>query len=210
MVRNVLAYALLVVPWNVHFQARRLVQEIGAGRARGLEVPPEREAEARRIAARARTAAVCGHAVSAAVVAVIAFFSGAVIGYYFAGFYLLSTFFRPAHAWFAHLRSRLGTMLREVRYPRDDVLDLVERLTFLEGRVEAMRLTTEHLHQADHTLERRLEAVDLTGRRAAADLNGRLDALGRRFETTVAQLTDDQELITGIKAFLRLLRADPA
>ncbi|XVQ09490.1 hypothetical protein ACQP1W_44345 [Spirillospora sp. CA-255316] len=201
---------LLVVPWHVYFQARRLLQEIGTSRARGLEVPPERETEARRIAARARTAAVGGHVVSAAAVAVVTYFSGTAIGYYFAGFYLLSTAFRPAHAWFAHLRRRLRTMLHEVRYPRDDVLDLLERLNFLEGHVEAMRLTTEHLHQADHTLERRLEAVDLAVQRGAAELNGRLDALGRRFEATVAQLTDDQELITGIRAFLRLLRADPA
>jgi hypothetical protein len=100
-------------------------------------------------------------------------------------------------------------MLHEVRYPRDDVADLLERLTFLEGHVEALRLTTEHLHQADHTLERRLETADLAAQRGAADLNGRLDALGRRFESTVAQLTDDQELITGIKAFLRLLRTEP-
>jgi hypothetical protein len=208
---------LLTVPWNVYFQARKVIQEIGASRDRGLEVAKEREAEARTIAVRMRAAAIGAHLVSAAAVAVITYFSGAVVGYYFVGFYLLSTFFRPAHAWFRHLRRRLRTMLHEVRYPRDDVLDLIEQVTFLKGHVEAMRLATQHLQQADHTLEHRLEAVGHDADRRSAELDGRIDALarrldkmGRRFEDTVSGLTDNQEVITGLKAFLRLLRTDPA
>ncbi|MFI0351246.1 hypothetical protein [Actinomadura sp. 9N407] len=207
---------LLTVPWNVYFQARQVIQEIGISRDRGLEIPTEREAEARTIAGRMRAAAIGAHLVSAAVMAVITYFSGAAVGYYFVGFYLLSTFFRPAHAWFVHLRRRLGTMLRETRYPRDDVLDLVDRMRFLEGHVEAMRLTTEQLHGADLTLERRLESVDHDADRKGTELNRRIDALarksdliGRRFEDTIARVTDNQEVITGIKAFLRLLRTEP-
>ncbi|GAA2446491.1 hypothetical protein GCM10010191_74430 [Actinomadura vinacea] len=196
---------LLTVPWNVYFQARRVIGEIRTSRERGLEAPQGREEEARRIAVRVRAAAVGAHVLSAALAAVITYFSGAVVGYYFVGFYLVSTFFRPVHAWFVHLRERLGTMLRETRHPRDDVLAVKERLTLLEFRAEQLRQTTEQLHEADLAQGRRLDDFDL----AVSQLHRRLDALGRRFEDTVAQLTDDQEVISGIRAFLRLLRAEP-
>ncbi|MFC6882428.1 hypothetical protein [Actinomadura yumaensis] len=201
---------LLTVPWNVYFQARGLLQEIHDSRDRGLTVTEEREAEACRIAGRSRTAAVGAHLLSAALIAVIAYFSGAVVGYYFVAFYLVSTFFRPVHAWFVHLRRRLGTLLQEVRHPRDDVLALLERVTFLEAQAENLRSTTEQLHEADLRLDHRLEIIDTTTSNRSDELNGKINALGRRFEDTVARLTDNQEVITGIKAFLRLLKTDPA
>jgi hypothetical protein len=201
---------LLVVPWNVHFQARAVIRDIETSRDRGLDVRKGRAEEARRIAVQTRRVAIGGHVLTAALVAAVTFFSGAVIGYYFAAFYLVSTLFRPAHAWFAHLRERLGSMSREARHPRDDVLELKEKITFLEVRVENLRQTSEQLHAADVTLERRLEAVDVTTAKRGDELDRRLDAMGRRFEDTVASLTDNQEVIAGIKAFLRLLRTESA
>jgi hypothetical protein len=201
---------LLILPWNVYFEARRLIREIGNSRKRGLDVPEGREEEARRIATRARAAAVGGHVVSAALIAVITYFSGAVVGYYFVGFYLLSTFFRPVHAWFAPMRARVRTMLKETHYPRDDVLELMQRVTFLETQAEILRSTTEQLHEADLAAARGLADLDGTTSRRDRELDHRLDALGRRFEDTVSRLTDDQELIAGIKAFLRLLRTESA
>ncbi|MFD0899061.1 hypothetical protein [Actinomadura sediminis] len=201
---------LLTVPWNVYFQARRVVREARTSRERGIEVSAGNETEARRIARRVRTAAIGAHVVTAAATAVTTYFWGETFGYYISGLFLLSTLFRPAQAWFVHLRGRLGTMLQEVHHPRDDVLALIERVAFLEARAEAARLAVEQLHQADHTLDQRLEAVGTTASRSSDELSRRIEALGRRFEDAVSRLTDDQEVITGIKAFLRLLRTDPA
>ncbi|MWK40280.1 hypothetical protein GEV43_44265 [Actinomadura sp. J1-007] len=97
-----------------------------------------------------------------------------------------------------------------MRHPRDDVLALLERVTFLEAQAENLRSTTEQLHEADLRLDHRLEIIDTTTSNRSDELNGKINALGRRFEDTVARLTDNQEVITGIKAFLRLLKTDPA
>ena len=44
--------------------------------------------------------------------------------------------------------------------------------------------------------------------RAGDQENGRkLDAVARKFEETIDRLTDNQEIIAGIKAFLRLIQA---
>jgi hypothetical protein len=62
---------LLTVPWNLYFQAHALIHEIRTSRGRGIDVPAERESEARRIASRMRWFAVGSHLVSAALVALI-------------------------------------------------------------------------------------------------------------------------------------------
>ncbi|WP_182881520.1 hypothetical protein [Microbispora sp. H10949] len=194
---------LLTLPWNVYFQAHALIHEIRVSRERGMTIPPEREAEARRIAVRMRRAAVAAHLVSAALLALITYFSGEMVGYYFAVFYLLATFLRPAGAWFAHLRGRMTTMLEEVRYPREDAVALAERVTALEARA------TELAERLDALVpETRAGLHAATAR--ADDLDRRLDAVGRKFEDSLSRLTDNQEVLSGIKAFLRLIRSETA
>lgn len=189
---------LLTYPWNLYFQAHTLLHEIRASRERGIEVAAERDAEAARIAVRMRWVAIGAHLGSAAVLAVISVISGQTVGYYFAGFYLISTLFRPAGAYFSHLRKRMTTMLRDVSYPREDVVTLIERVDRLE---EATTDLIENL---------RPELHELAGRTADRDreLDARISALGRQFEDTVNRLTDNQEVIAGVKAFLRMIRED--
>jgi hypothetical protein len=197
---------VLTVPWSLYFQARALQAEIRESVERGLEVPEGRAEEAARYASRLLRAAIGAHVVSAAVIAVIAFFSGREVGYWFAGFYLVSTLFRPSQAYFAHLRTRLRAMMQEVKFPREDVLDLKRRLDAAEAQDTALRERIQELTAEGEALRDRLVAAEERSAEQAARLDRRLDALGRRFQDTVAELTDNQEVISGIKAFLRLLR----
>lgn len=192
---------LLTVPWNLCFAARHVVHEIQESREAGIQVARRREDEARGIARRMLVLAISGHAVSAAVIAVITYFSGAQIGYYFAGFYLLATCFRPIGAYTSHLRDRVRTLGEEVRYPRADVLAL-------RSQVEVLNMTTQQLQE-----RLREVAAELAGARhelelADHDLNRRMTLMTRRFDETVDGLSDNQEIVTGLKAFLRLARAD--
>ncbi len=201
---------LLTVPWRLFFQARTIIREIHLAREQGTEVPAKREEEVVRLARRLKWAAIGAHVVSAAVVAVITYFSGEDIGYYFSGFYLLSTVFRPGQAYFSHLRGRLTGMLKEVKYPHENVVELRARVTQAEAQLEALSRRVEELAEEDAELRRLIEET-----REAATARGdrqdrELDAIGRRFEDTVNRLTDNQEVIAGIKAFLRLLRTDQA
>jgi hypothetical protein len=192
---------LLTVPWNLYFAAGRVVHEIRVSRERGIEIPAGREDEAREIARRMLRFAVVGHVVSAAVLAVVTYFSGAQVGYYFAGFYLLATLFRPAGSYFSHLRERVTTLMEEARHPRRDVVTLTAQV--------------DELTETATTLTREVERLraDLDAARAAAetgdhDLDRRITLIVRRFDETVDRLGDNQEIITGLKAFLRLVRDD--
>ncbi|WP_327128332.1 hypothetical protein [Streptomyces sp. NBC_01727] len=86
-----------------------MLAEIAVGRDKGMEAFPVRDAEAARIARTMLRAAVAGHVLTAAVVFAVTRATGEFTGYWFAVFFLLSTFFRPARAYLGRLRRRLGT-----------------------------------------------------------------------------------------------------
>ncbi|NRQ39829.1 hypothetical protein HII36_49580 [Nonomuraea sp. NN258] len=192
---------ILVVPWNVCFAARRVVHEIQVSREVGVPVAGRRENEARSIARRMLVLAVALHVASAAVIAVLTYFSGVHIGYYFSGFYLLATGFRPAGAYVSHLRERVSTLGEEIRYPRADVLTLRSRVSKLEELANRLQQDVRDLEGELGSARNALELAD-------HDLDRRVTLMVRRFSEKVDGLSDNAELITGLKAFLRLARSD--
>src|SRR5579859_6646550 len=133
---------LVAVPWNLYFAARGARAQMAVSRERGIVVRDADDAEARRIERRMLWFALGGHALTAAATAVISYASGASVGYYFAGFYLLSATIRPGTAYLAHLRQRITTLTRESAYPREDVLTLRQNL---DDQIERVRQLTDGL-----------------------------------------------------------------
>lgn len=201
---------LLTVPWNLYFRAHSVLAEIGVSREKGLEVSRERDAEAARIARLMLRAAVAGHVLTAGVVVAVTAATGEATGYWFAGFCLLSTVFRPAGAYFAQLRGRLGTLLKDVTYPRDDVLELRKQVGQTGSGLRILEDKAEEQYLALAELRRTVDALGASVYARADEADRKVVLLGREFEATVNRLTDNEEIITGIKAFLRLLRAGDA
>ncbi|WP_042371182.1 hypothetical protein [Streptacidiphilus neutrinimicus] len=192
---------LLTVPWNLYFQARTARREIAEGRAAGLDIAEGRERDAERIATRLLRSAIAAHLLSALVIGVVAAVSGQAVGYWFCAFYLVATVLRPAEAWLRHLRTRIGALREEATFPRDDIIALKARLDTAEAGVAGLDTETRRLAQE-------LDRLAVLARRRDDQLEVRIHALGRRFEDTLGSLTDNQEVINGIRAFLRLLREE--
>lgn len=199
---------LLTVPWNLYFRAHTVLAEIGISREKGLTVSAERDAEAGRIARLMLRAALAGHLVTAALAVAAAAATGRAPGYWLAGLFLLSTVFRPAGAWFGMLRRRLSTLLKDVTYPRDDVLALRTRVDLAERGAKILDGKAEEQYQTLSELRRTVDALGLSVYARADEADRRIAALAREFEATVNRLTDNTEIIAGLKAFLRLLRAE--
>lgn len=197
---------LLTVPWNLYFRAHAVLAEIGVSRGKGLDVPEARDAEAARIARMMLRVAVAGHVLTAALVLAVTVATGGVTGYWFAGFCLLSTVFRPAGAYFGQLRRRLGTLLKDVTFPRDDVLELRRRIDQVQSGTKVLEEKAEEQYRALAGLRGTVDALGVSVYERADGADRKIEALAREFEATVNRLTDNQEIITGLKAFLRLLR----
>jgi hypothetical protein len=227
---------LVAVPWNLYFAARRVVAEIAVSRARGISIRAAAEAEAQRISRRMLWFALGSHVTTAAVTGVITYISGATLGYYVTGAYLLSASIRPAAAYFAHLRERISALSRESRYPREDVASLREKTAGLEIAVKTLekelsesRSTLVYdLRQTDAKLAdgiqharqvltadlARLQDALVADRDAARarddELGRRIDTMIRRIDETLTGLGDQQELLVGLRALVRMVRAEPA
>jgi hypothetical protein len=216
---------LVAVPWNLYFGARRVVTEMAASRARGIDIRPAEESEAAAIARRMLWFALGGHVCTAAAAGVVTYLSMATIGYYVMAAYLLSATIRPAAAYFAHLRERISTLSRESLHPREDVVELRERVAAL---AESCRSYGDDLRRTEHALAdetahaRQILTADLTrlqdaqandrqaARQSDDDLARRIDAMVRRIDETLAGLGEQQELLAGLRALVRMVRAEPS
>jgi hypothetical protein len=189
---------LLKAPWDLYFQANAALFEFQRSRERGIPLTPGREEYVRRLRGRLGWFAVGAHVVSAGLVACVARYTGGQVGYWFAAFYLVSTAFRPTAAVYSYLAGRLREILHEVKYPREDVVEMRQRLRDLEHRAESLERQSEEARDAQSAERAAREEED-------RELRQSLHAIGREFETTVSRITDNQEVIRGIQAFVRLV-----
>ena len=223
---------LTTVPWNLYFAARRAAQEMAVSRERGIAVRPQYDEEAGRISRRMLWFALGAHLGTALAAAAIAFFSGNKVGYYIAGISLLSTAFRPAAAYFGHVRERIKVLTRESTHPRDDVATLRDRADMIQQSVHKLRLDLQDagvdLRRAESALAdgiaharevltadlNRLQDMQAADRAAARsrdeDLERKIDQMVRRIEATLDGISDHQELLAGLRALVRMVRSDPA
>lgn len=194
---------LVTVPWNLYFEARQVLLQIAASRERGIGVPESRDREAHLIARRTLWLAIAGHIGTALATAVFAWVSGNLIGYWLAAFYLVSTAVRPVTAFFKHLRQRLWVLRVESTFPPDDVEALRMRVGSMEAEFGALRTGYD---------QGRTAVAEELGRlrvQAAAERD-RIEQMARRIESALDGMSDHQELLTGIRALVRMIRTEPA
>ncbi len=189
---------VLKVPWDLYFQAHAVAFELQ--RARELDIPAVagRAPYVHTLRRRLGLLAVGAHLLSALLIAGIAYFTHGVVGYYFAVFYLVSTVFRPAVAGYVYLSQKLQAIGDEAHYPREDVVELRRRVQDLEDRQKA--LTLQFKNQGEQ-LQRETGAREAEVR----ELRQNIHIIGREFEASISRLTDNQEVIKGIQAFVRLV-----
>ena len=193
---------LLKAPWDLFFQAHIAAFEQQRARERGIMLEAGREHYITVLRRRLLAIAIGSHLVSALIVAVVAFFTSRVVGYWFAGFYLIATLFRPALAGYAYLKERLTRLTEETAYPRQDVEELRRRVATLELDLGQSR---EELSRSVQTMQRQeaLQAQEL------AALRHRVVTIGQQFESAAARFTDQKTVIEGLQAIARLVKAVP-
>jgi hypothetical protein len=215
-VAGVVALAWLIVlvaaPWNLYFAARNVAAGMAASQRRGIVITEAQRAEPERIARRMLWFALGGHAASALASAAVAYVTGDPIGYYFGGFYLLSATLRPAFAYFSHLRERISALSRESRYPREDIVSLRDRVTELSDQVGHLsaalpRVQAGFAEDISHTREMQDRDRE-TARSRDEAINRRIDRMVRQIEDTLNGISDHQELQAGIRALVRMIKAD--
>jgi chromosome segregation ATPase len=75
----------------------------------------------------------------------------------------------------------------------------------LRGTVEAHKWQLEQIQEALQQIEKRLEQEQNERQKEIRELHQHLSAVSRELETVVGSLTDNQEVIKGIQAFVRFI-----
>lgn len=189
---------LLKAPWDLYFEAHTVAFEHARAQERGIAVIDGRMEYVETVRKRLLVLALGAHLFSAALVAGVAFFTNGTVGYWFSAFFLVSTLFRPMLAGYAYLSAKLRALAEESRYPREDVIELRGRVSYLEQERERLSALLENSLQS-------AAVADETRQREILELRGRLVAIGTEFETSLSRLTDQKAVIDGLQAIARLI-----
>jgi hypothetical protein len=205
---------IVKVPWDVFFEARATLFEMQRSEERDIAVNPERRRYVKRLERLTGAFAVASHGIAAGIIAVVTYASGGEVGYYFAGFYVIATFFRPIGEAHRFLRAKLSEIRNEVCYPRDDVTSLQERVTTLVANMDAVlerldRMEDRFLRNeaAWRTADSSIANLRLALQRAEESFQSRMGLLSDEVEKAFIKAYDQQDIINGLRAFAKLVKS---
>ena len=124
---------IVTVPWNLHFEAKEVIEEARRSKDRNIKVDQKELAFARKVVRISLWIAISLHVLSAATLYALSYYQISIIGYFGAGATLLLTLLRPAIRGYEFLSERLRNLRQEVSYPREDVLSLKHKVDELEN-----------------------------------------------------------------------------
>ncbi len=203
------------LPWNAHFAALGVVEEAQASREHGIAVNEEHVAFARRMATRFRTLAVGLHLLTAAVLFVLAYFRVVAVGYPAAIAALALTFARPAARAYEHLAERLSLMRHQVHYPREDVMELRDRVQVLESHLHSINTAldtdapnswAQQLLQKQAADTRHFDRLDSLVEELTRQNAREHEALARQTAQEIAKLSEDARFLNQVRELIRFVK----
>lgn len=203
---------IVTVPWNIYFMARKVLAEAAPSQKLQITTSQERLHAVNRIARHSLWMAIALHLVSATGLFLLAAFRVSAIGYLASAAALLLTGLRPAIAFYRYLSQWLTRVEREVKYPREDVVEL-------RNRVGQLETSNQHLSQqldlGNPTSlmaqqQRKLEALrqDLTTLASAHESLKSLnhsehDRLSREAREAIARVSADAQFLDRVRELIR-------
>lgn len=206
---------IVTVPWNIHFEAKSVLVDATESQKQGITIDPQQVEYASKITRRSLWVAITLHILSAAGLYGLAATGISAIGYVSSAAALLLTALRPAIGLYLYLAERLGKIRHTFRYPREDVMEVRDRLTQLESKVEQLeyQLNLDHADGLAATQQRLINALrqDLTQLAAnQEDLNATNQAeherLSREARTAIAQLSTDGQVLDHVREIIQFFK----
>ncbi|HIK28433.1 MAG: hypothetical protein N3E45_00555 [Oscillatoriaceae bacterium SKW80] len=206
---------IVTVPWNIYFKAKEVLAEAEQSAEKGIPFDNKQIKYVRMVASRSLLIALALHVISAITLYALASAGISAIGYIGSAAALLLTFLRPAVRAYEYLAARLMSILKEVKYPREDLVELREKVSELELNVKILqeKLNPEEPNSLVSSQERCLEAIrsDLTHVAACLeDLKitnqAEHEHLSREAKNAIAQLSADSEFLNHVREIIRFFK----
>lgn len=207
--------AIVTVPWNIHYEAKAVLDEAAMSVEKGIAVDEKQVEYAKVVARRSLFVVIALHLLSAVGLYALAMTGISVIGYVSSGAALLLTFLRPAVRTYEYLAARLAMIRQEFTYPRQDIYELRNRFEVLETTVKRIeeQLDPEEPYSWAATYQRHWEETRKDVARLGASLeqlqannDAEHQRIAREARQAIAQLTTDGQFLDHVREIIRFFK----
>jgi hypothetical protein len=206
---------IVTIPWNIYFDAREAIAEAAISGKKGLEVDRQQLHYVQKIARWSIIGAIALHLVSAIALYLLAITGISNVGYVSSALTLLLTILRPAIRGYQYLNARLSAIKQEVKYPRQDAIELRNRVVSWEtaiAKIEAQldrenpdSWISQQQQESQGIRERlaRLQALleEFQGKNAVEH-----EQLSREAQNAIAQLHEDSQFLGHVREIIRFVK----
>ena len=206
---------IVTIPWNIYFDAREAITEAKVSREKGLEIEEQQLNYVQKVARWSLLGAIALHGISAIALYVLAATGISNVGYVSSGLTLLLTILRPAISGYQYLTARLSAIKKEIKYPREDAIELRNRVKTLETTIK--NIETQLDSKNPNSLVNRQQQESQENRNQLAHLKALLEALqaknaveheqlSREAQNAISQLNEDSQFLGHVKEIIRFVK----
>ncbi len=207
---------IVTVPWNIHFKAKETLFDAEQSLEKEIPVDKKQLKYVKVLVRRSLIIAVVLHILSAIGLYTLAVTGISAVGYISSGAALLLTGLRPAISAYEYLYTRLTTIGQELKYPREDIVELRYRFTTIEETVKRME---EQLNPENpYSLEAKQQTYLNETRKELANIAANIEELratnkteherlSRESKQAIAQLSTDGQFLEHVREIIRFFKS---
>lgn len=201
---------IVTVPWNIYFDAQEVIAEAAISQAKNIPVDRKQVDYVKTVARWSIRLAIALHLLSGIGLYTLAATGISAVGYVSSGATLLLTALRPAIRAYQYLAVRLSMIRQQIEYPREDVVELRNRVSILEDNLAIIRekLDTEVNIQQEEVQITRQELARLKALLEKLEAKNQVEheTLSQEAQNAIAQLTEDSQFLNHVREIIRFFK----
>ncbi|MEL6459627.1 MAG: hypothetical protein AAFY21_14070 [Cyanobacteria bacterium J06641_2] len=207
---------IVTVPWNIHFKAKETLFDAEQSIEKEIPVDEKQLKYVKLLVKRSLIIAISLHILSTIGLYTLAATGISAVGYISSGAALLLTGLRPAISAYEYLYKRLTNIGRELKYPREDIVELRNRFSAVEEKVFIIeaQLNPENpdslaAKQNVHSQQTRKELATIAATIEELKATNKLEheRLSRESKQAIAQLSTDGQFLEHVREIIRFFKA---
>lgn len=207
---------IVTVPWNIYFDAKEVIAEAKISQEKKITVDEQQLSYLKKVARWSIFGAIALHLVSALSLYTLAATGISAVGYVSSAATLLLTGLRPVIRAYQYLAFRLSMIRQQIKYPREDVLELRNRFVTVEGKVQTIESILDinkpgswaaNIEQKLQNSNQDLAYFKATFEQFQAKNKVEHEQLSREAQNAIAQLTEDSQFLGHVREIIRFIKS---
>ncbi|BAU65740.1 hypothetical protein STA3757_31310 [Stanieria sp. NIES-3757] len=206
---------IVTLPWNIYFDTQETIAEAAISQQKGIAIEQKQLNYVKKISRWSIIIAILLHIVSALVLYLLAATGISQVGYISSVATLLLTALRPTIRGYQYLASRLSIIRQQIKYPREDIFELRDRVRQIESSLstvesqlnieDPLSLIAKQQQQWQDTRQE-LNRLKAFVEQLAAKNKLEHEQLAREATTAISQLTEDSQFLNHVREIIQFFK----